>query len=169
MKKVLFLGCFICSIAASKAQGFKAGFGVGYLTEIDGGGGSVDLIYELDEKWGIGNTNTFSVATLDSDDRLKWFAVDLNARYKVYEEFYVFAGGEYLSQTLNVKSSVGGFVINSDPVSESFFGGNLGGGYKLHIVSNVNAFGEVKYTIIDAGTTGGSGYVHARLGLVFDF
>ncbi len=68
MKKVLFLVCFICSIAASKAQGFKAGFGVGYLTEIDGMVYSADLIYELNEKWGIGNTNTFSIAEVNSDD-----------------------------------------------------------------------------------------------------
>ncbi|GEQ86549.1 hypothetical protein ULMS_20570 [Patiriisocius marinistellae] len=170
MKKVLFLICMVCGISAVNAQGFKAGFGVGYLTEIDGVGVSADLIYEFDEKWGIGNTNTFSTAEFNGSDRINWFAIDLNARYKVYKELYVLAGGEYLSQSLKTKNLFGGFQIGDATFKDSSFGANVGAGYKIHLVSNVNLFGEIKYTTLslDRGVEN-SGYIHARVGLLFDF
>ena len=86
MKKVLLLLCLLAGFSITQAQdqyndsrGLKAGFAVGYISEISSIGGSLDLIYELDNKWSIGNTNMFTVNELPNKERLKWFTSDLNA------------------------------------------------------------------------------------------
>ena len=102
MKKLLLLLCFFAGFSVIQAQdqyndskGFKAGFAAGYLSEIESFGGSVDLIYQLDQKWSIANTTLFTVSELPSKERLKWFSMDLNARYNVYDKFYMLAGGQF--------------------------------------------------------------------------
>ena len=169
MKKILFIACFLVGITSINAQGFKAGIGVGYVTEVEGVAASADLIYELNEKWGISNTTAFTVAE-NRGIRTKWLALDLNGRYKIVDELYALAGVELLS--LSYKSAddfgilTGGGAI---PPSSTEFGGNAGVGYKYNLIDNVNVFGEVKYAFIDNVVLASSGYIHARLGFLFDF
>lgn len=169
MKKVLVLLCLVAGLGVSQAQGFKAGFAAGYVSEIASVSGSVDLIYELSDKWGISNTTMFTVNDLPNNDNLKWFALDLNARYKIYDELYALAGGQLLLESLVEKTFIGGFVSGESTVRNSEIGANVGIGYKYHIISNVNVFAEVKYTFLNSEPVNSSGYIHSRLGLVFDF
>ncbi len=162
MKKIVFLFVFLFTSAMIYAQGFGAGISGGYLTELDGFGGSADLIYEFDEHWGVSTTFTFAVSE-EGSLRNKWTALDLNARYKVFDELYLLAGGEYLSITLKDNGLGGGSIGGSFEVSDSEFGVNVGAGYKYNIVDNVNIFAEVKYVAVETG------YIHSRLGLLFDF
>ncbi len=163
MKKIIFFAIVFLSIYGVQAQGFGAGISGGYLTELEGFGASVDLISEIDEKWGVSATFTYAVAD-KSGVRSKWSIVDLNGRYKVIEELYLLVGGEYLYVNLRQLGLGGG-----DPLSQgltkkvSDFGLNLGTGYIYNIADNVNVFTEVKYVIMELG------YLHARLGLIFDF
>lgn len=88
--------------------------------------------------------------------------VDLNGRYKVIDELYLLAGGEYISLTVKNTGLGGGSIQGESEVTETDFGINLGSGYKYNIMDNVNVFAEVKYVIIEQG------YLHARLGILFD-
>ena len=177
MKKLLLLLCFFAGFSFIQAQeqnsddaGFRAGFAAGYLSEIESVGGSVDLIYKLDQKWSIANTTLFTVSELPSKERLKWFSMDLNARYKVYDAFYMLAGGQFLYQTLIEKTYIGGFESGEQVVQNSNFGANIGAGYIYHLLSNVNVFTEIKYTILanESVPVESSGYMQARIGMVFD-
>ena len=92
MKNILLLLCFFAGFSLIQAQeqyndskGFRAGFAAGYLSEIESIGGSVDLLYQIDQKWSFGITTLFTVNQLPNKERLKWFTTDLNARYKVYD------------------------------------------------------------------------------------
>jgi opacity protein-like surface antigen len=162
MKKLLIVLILVLCGYTAKAQGFGASFSAGYLSEIESIGGSLDLIYDFTEKWGVSTNATYSVADVRSL-RTKWFAVDLNARYKVYDELYVLGGGEYLSITLKEGGLGGGSISQQSEISGNEFGINTGAGYKYNIIDNVNVFAEVKYVILDAS------YFHARLGMQFDF
>lgn len=162
MKKTIFILLLLISFYNAKAQGFGAAVSGGYLTEIGSFGATADLIYEFSEKWGVSTDATYSVADAKST-RAKWFAVDLNARYKVYDEVYLLGGGEYLSITLKQQGLGGGSIGQESETSSNDFGFNAGAGYKYNIIDNVNVFAEAKYVILDAG------YFHARLGLLFDF
>jgi len=177
MKKLLLLLCFFAGFSVIQAQdqyndskGFKAGFAAGYLSEIESFGGSVDLIYQLDQKWSIANTTLFTVSELPSKERLKWFSMDLNARYNVYDKFYMLAGGQFLYQTFIEKVLVGGFVSGEQAIKSSNFGANIGAGYVYHLLSNANVFAEIKYTILanESEPVESSSYMQARIGLVFD-
>jgi hypothetical protein len=162
MKKLLFILAFCISAFSANAQGFGVGISGGYLSELDGIGASGDLIYDLDEHWGIATNATFAVAEGDAN-RAKWFAVDLNAHYKVYKQLYLLAGGEYLNITIKQLGLGGGSIGQESKASNGDFGINVGSGYKYNLIDNVNIFAEAKYVIIDTG------YFHARLGLQFDF
>lgn len=177
MKKLLLLLCFFAGFTVIQAQeqyndskGFRAGFAAGFLSEIESVGGSVDLIYQLDQKWSIANTTLFTVSELPSKERLKWFSMDLNARYKVYDAFYMLAGGQFLYQTFIEKVLVGGFVSGEQAIKSSNFGANIGAGYVYHLLSNANVFAEIKYTILanESEPVESSSYMQARIGLVFD-
>ncbi len=162
MKKLLFVLAIVLSVHTARSQGFGASISGGYLSEIEAFGASADLIYDITEKWGVSTNGTFAVADAGSL-RTKWFAIDLNARYKVYDEFYVLGGGEYLNITLKEGGLGGGTIEQESEISNSEFGVNAGAGYKYNIIDNVNVFAEAKYVILDAA------YFHARLGLQFDF
>lgn len=162
MKKLFIFSILFFTAFAINAQGFGAAVSGGYLSELDGIGASGDLIYEFDEHWGVSTNATYAVAD-ETDTRAKWFAVDLNGRYKVYDELYLLAGGEYLSITLKGLGLGGGSITGESKVTNSDFGINVGSGYKYNLLDNVNVFAEAKYVIIDTG------YFHARLGLQFDF
>jgi len=163
MKKLLLTICLITVAQLSFAQGFGAAISGGYLTEIDSFGASGDLIYEFNEKWGVGTTITYSVAE-EGSIRTKWLALDLNARYKVIDELYVLAGGEFLDIKYKSQGLGGGDPLDPDVTLDATeFGANIGTGYKYNLIDNVNVFAEVKYVLMDQG------YVHARLGLHFDF
>lgn len=162
MKNILSILLIFCGAFSMSAQGFGAAISGGYLSELDGFGASGDLIYELDEHWGVSTNATFAVADA-KETRAKWFAIDLNGRYKVYDELYLLAGGEYLNITLKTLGLGGGSIGQESKVSNADFGINVGTGYKYNIIDNVNVFAEAKYVIIDTG------YFHARLGLSFDF
>ncbi|MAO08588.1 MAG: hypothetical protein CL596_07755 [Alteromonas sp.] len=161
MKKTLTLFLFLLAGYAINAQDFGIGISGGYLTELEGGGGSLDLIYEFDDHWGGSATTTFAMAE-EAPIRNKWFMVDLNGRYKVIDELYLLAGGEYISLTVKNTGLGGGSIQGESEVTETDFGINLGSGYKYNIMDNVNVFAEVKYVIIEQG------YLHARLGILFD-
>ena len=107
---------------------------------------------------------TFSQADNQSL-RQKWWILDLNLRYKVYDEWYVFGGGEYLSETFKELGLGGGNPIGGDIADEnsSYFGANIGTGYKYNLMDNVNLFADVKYVAIE------NSYFHTRLGIQFDF
>ncbi|MBL4663499.1 MAG: hypothetical protein JKY22_08090, partial [Flavobacteriaceae bacterium] len=47
MKKIYFLAFTFFAIYGVQAQGFGIGVGAGYLSELEGFGGSADLIYEF--------------------------------------------------------------------------------------------------------------------------
>jgi len=163
MKKLLFLFLTIGSMYGAQAQGFGMGVAAGYLTELDGFGGSADLIYEFDEHWGVSSTFTYAVSD-NEGVRSKWTILDVNARYKVYDEFYLLAGGEYLSANLKLLGLGGGNPTGGDVTqSVTDFGINAGTGYKYNLMDNVNVYAEVKYVFIDVG------YIHGKLGLLFDF
>ena len=177
MKKLLLLLCFFAGFTVIQAQeqyndskGFRAGFAAGFLSEIESVGGSVDLIYQLDQKWSIANTTLFTVSELPSKERLKWFSMDLNARYKVYDAFYMLAGGQFLYQTLVEKTYIGGFESGEQTIQILNFGANIGAGYVYHLLSNANVFAEIKYTILanESEPVESSSYMQARIGLVFD-
>jgi hypothetical protein len=177
MKKVLLILCLLAGFSITQAQdqyseapGLKAGFGVNYVSEIASVGGSVDLIYQINNKWSIGNTNMFTVSKLPNKDRLKWLAIDLNARYKVFKELYLLAGGQFLAETLIEKTLIGGFISGEQVLYNSKFGGNIGAGYTYHLISNVNIFAEIKYTFLSSESTPvmSSSYMQARIGMVFD-
>jgi opacity protein-like surface antigen len=163
MKKLFFFIITLLSIYGIRAQEFGAGISGGYLSELDGFGGSVDLISEITEKWGVSATFTYAVSD-ESGIRSKWTVVDVNGRYKVIEELYLLAGGEYLSVNIKELGLGGGDPLSTErTIKGSDFGVNLGTGYIYNIADNVNVFAEVKYVIMELG------YVHARLGLIFDF
>ena len=175
MKKLLLLFCFFLSLSAIQAQeqynitkGFRAGFAAGYLSEIDAVGGSVDLIYQLNEKWSIANTNTFTLGSLSEDDRLSWLTLDFNLRYIVYDQFYSLIGGLYTFETKTEKEFGG--LTGDNKIKEQYFGANIGAGYIYHLLSNVNVFAEIKYTILaeESEPIKSSGYMQARIGMVFD-
>ena len=169
MKRILIIAMFLVGMASVNAQGFKAGIAGGYITELEGIGVSADLIYELNEKWGISNTTTFTVIE-DNNIRTKWLALDLNGRYKIVDELYAIAGVEMLSLAYKNASDFGILTGSGNiPPSSTEFGGNLGAGYKYNLIDNINIFGEVKYTFIDNVVLASSGYIHGRLGLLFDF
>ena len=96
--------------------------------------------------------------------------MDLNARYKVYDAFYMLAGGQYLYQTLVEKTYIGGFESGEQTIKISNFGANIGAGYVYHLLSNANVFAEIKYTILanESEPVESSSYMQARIGLVFD-
>ncbi len=163
MKKLFFFTIALISIYGIRAQEFGAGISGGYLTELEGFGGSVDLISEITEKWGVSATFTYAVAD-KSGIRSKWSIIDLNGRYKVIEELYLLVGGEYISVNLKELGLGGGDPLSTErTIKGSDFGVNVGTGYIYNIADNVNVFTEVKYVIMDLG------YLHARLGLIFDF
>ncbi|RLD26102.1 MAG: hypothetical protein DRI70_06100 [Bacteroidetes bacterium] len=163
MKKIIFLAIVLLSIYGVKAQEFGAGISGGYLSELEGFGGSVDLISEITEKWGVSATFTYAVAD-KSGVRSKWSIIDLNGRYKVIEELYLLVGGEYNSVNVKKLGLGGGDPLSTEiTIKGSDFGVNVGTGYIYNIADNVNVFAEVKYVISDLG------YLHARLGLIFDF
>jgi len=163
MKKLFFFAIALLSIYGIRAQEFGAGISGGYLTELEGFGGSVDLISDITEKWGVSATFTYAVAD-KSGVRSKWTVVDVNGRYKVIDELYLLAGGEYLYVNLKELGLGGGDPLSTErTITGSDFGVNLGTGYIYNIADNVNVFAEVKYVIMDLG------YLHARLGLIFDF
>ena len=177
MKNILLLLCFFAGFSIIQAQeqyndskGFRAGFAAGYLSEIESIGGSVDLLYQIDQKWSVGITTLFTVNELPNKERLKWFTTDLNARYKVYDEFYMLAGGQYLYQTLIEKTYIGGFESGEQTVKDSNFGANIGAGYIYHLLSNANVFAEIKYTLLadESLPVESSSYMQVRIGLVFD-
>ena len=162
MKKIFFLTITLLCLSGMQAQGFGIGISGGYLTELDGIGGSADLIYEFDDKWGVSSTFTFA-AKDDTGVRAKWTIFDLNGRYNVIEELYLIAGGEYLSVNLRELGLGGGNPTGGTRTSTaSDYGINAGTGYKYNVVDNINIFAEVKYVIFDTG------YLHARLGILFD-
>jgi len=167
MKKHIVFLLFVLAGVTSQAQGFGGAISAGYLTELDGAGGSADLIYEFNEKWGVSTDFTFAAA--DSNIvRNKWTILNLNARYKVYDEFYLFAGGQWLNVNLKGKGLSDGNPLGEEfETSEDGVGFNLGTGYKYNLADNVNVFADVKYVAIDVAEL--SGYIHARLGLHFDF
>lgn len=162
MKKIsLFL--FVFTIAwTAKAQEFGAAIHLGYLTEINTVGFGADVLYDINDTWGVASNATIALSEVD-DGNLNWFAVDLNAHYTFFDELYALAGGEYLNQTNVIESSVGGFTLGKEKVRNSDFGVNVGGGYRYNLVDNVSLFAEVKYVILETG------YVHARAGLHFGF
>ena len=162
MKKLLIIMIALFGFQFSNAQGFGVSISAGYLSEIDNAGYSADLLYHFDEKWGIATNVTIALNEI-KEDKLTWFAADLNAHYKVFDELYLLAGGEYLSSTYTDRSSIGGFVFGETKFKETDFGINLGGGYKYVLVDNVSLFTEMKYVVIETG------YFHARLGVQFDF
>ena len=175
MKKLLLLLCLLAGFSFIQAQEqnsddawFKAGFAAGYLSEIESFGGSVDLIYQLNDKWSIGNTNMFSVGSLTKSDRLSWLTLDFNLRYRVYDEFYTFVGGQYLFETKTEKEFNG--LTGDDKIKEQYFGANIGAGYIYHLLSNANVFVELKYTLLadESVPVQSSGYMQARIGMVFD-
>ena len=96
--------------------------------------------------------------------------MDLNARYNVYDKFYMLAGGQFLYQTFIEKVLVGGFVSGEQAIKSSNFGANIGAGYVYHLLSNANVFAEIKYTILanESEPVESSSYMQARIGLVFD-
>lgn len=174
MKKLLLLLCFFAGFSITQAQeqnfddvGFKAGFAAGYLSEIESFGGSVDLIYQLNDKWSIGNTNMFSVGGLPGTDRLSWFTLDLNTRYKVYDEFYILVGGQYLFEEKTIKDNT---YRENEKIRDQNFGANIGAGYIYHLLSNANVFVELKYTLLadESLPVESSSYMQVRIGLVFD-
>ena len=163
MRKIFFLAIALLGFTSLHAQGFGIGISGGYLSELDGIGGTADLIYELDEHWGVSSTFTYSVKDKEGV-RAKWTVVDVNARYKVYDELYLLAGGEYLSANLKLLGLGGGNPIGAEQkFSTSDYGINAGTGYTYNLVDNVNVFAEVKYVFMDQG------YVHGKLGLRFNF
>ena len=177
MKKLLLLLCFFAGFSFIQAQeqnsddtGFRAGFAAGCLSEIESIGGSVDLLYQIDQKWSFGITTLFTVNELPNKERLKWFATDLNARYKVYDEFYMLAGGQFLYQTLIEKTLIDNFNLGEQVVQDTNFGANIGAGYVYHLLNNANVFVELKYTLLadESAPVQSSGYMQARIGMVFD-
>lgn len=161
MKKILLV-LMMFTATATFAQGLSVGISGGYLSELDGFGGSGDVIYNFDDKFAVATNATYAVAE-EGSTRAKWFAVDLNGHYKLIEEFYLLAGGQYLSITLKELGLGGGSINPATQVSGNDFGINVGSGYKYNLVDNVNIFAEAKYVIIETG------YFHARIGLQFDF
>ena len=96
--------------------------------------------------------------------------MDLNARYKVYDAFYMLAGGQFLYQTLVEKTYIDGFESGEQTIKSSNFGANIGAGYIYHLLSNANVFVELKYTLLadESAPVQSSSYMQARIGLVFD-
>lgn len=162
MKKIIVIIAVFIAGFNLNAQEWGVGVSGGYLTEIEGFGATADIIYNISEKFGVSTDITYSVAD-QSSTRAKWLALDLNARYKVIDELYALAGGQYLNVTLKELGLGGGSINPENELSSSDFGINVGTGYKYNIVDNVNIFAEAKYVILEAG------YFHARLGLLFDF
>lgn len=165
MKKYIFLLVTIAGLTMANAQGVKAGFGAGYLTEFEAVAASADLVYDITEKIGVGTTVGFGVAEsqFSEDVRNSLFFVDLNGRYKVISELYVLAGGQVLFNSFSEK---GGNILPISvaiPENTTSIGANVGTGYILNLIDNVNLFAEVKYTFIEDIS-----YLHARLGLMFN-
>lgn len=167
MKKNIVILLFVLFGVTAYSQGFGGAISAGYLSELDGAGGSADLIYEFNEKWGVSTDFTFAASETKAV-RNKWTILNLNARYKVYDEFYFLGGGQWLNVTLKGKGLSDGNPLGEEfETSEDGVGFNVGAGYKYNLADNVNIFADVKYVGIDVGEL--SGYVHARLGLHFDF
>ena len=162
MKKIFLILALSLAVFTTKAQEFGAALHAGYLTEIGTVGFGADLLYEIDDTWGVASNVTFAFTEV-AEDKLNWLALDLNVHYTFVDELYALAGGEYLTTNLKDRSTVGGFSLGENKITNSEFGVNLGAGYRFPIVDNVSIFTEVKYVVIEAG------YVHARAGLHFSF
>jgi len=163
MKKLFFFAFTILSFAGLHAQGFGVGLSGGYLSELDGIGGSFDLIYEIDEQWGASSSFTFAAAE-DTGIRAKWSIVDLNVRFKAIDELYLFGGGQYWSSNIEELGLGGGNPVGGGRMlDDSEFGVQVGTGYVYNLIDNVNIFGEVKYAAVNTG------YFHGKLGLRFNF
>lgn len=163
MKKLFLFAITLFCAGGLYAQGFGIGVSGSYFTELDGLGGTADLIYEFNENWGASTSFSFAAAD-DTGVRAKWTIVDLSARYSVIDDLYLLAGGQYLSVNLKELGLGGGNPLGSDRIDGSDeFGFHAGTGYVYNLVDNVNVFAEVRYAFVD------SGYVHGKLGLRFDF
>ncbi|MEM7186857.1 MAG: outer membrane beta-barrel protein [Bacteroidota bacterium] len=162
MRKIyVFAIALLCSIGLS-AQDFGIGVSGSYLTELEGFGGTAELIYNIDENWGASTSFTYAVADAENI-RSKWSIVDLNARYNVIDGFYVLAGGQYLSVNLRELGLGGGNPVSTErTLSESEFGFQAGAGYIYNLADNVNLFAEIRYASVNTG------YVHGKLGILFD-
>lgn len=162
MKRIFLLAVALIAFQAVQAQGFSLGFSGGFLTELDGIGGTADAVYEITEKWSAASDFTYAVAE-ESGVRSKWSIVSLNVRFKVYDEFYLLGGGQYLSVNVKELGLGGGNPISSGRIlSGNDFGANAGAGYIYNVMDNVNIFAEVRSVFMD------NSYVHARLGVLFD-
>ncbi len=162
MKKLLILLTVLLGTYTMNAQGWGVSISGGYLSEIESIGVSGDVIYDITEKFGVSANGTYSVSDVKST-RAKWFALDINGRYKVIDELYMLAGGEYLSITIKELGLGGGSIGGKSTTDSSEFGFNVGTGYKYNLIDNVSIFAEAKYVIMEIA------YFHARLGLQFDF
>ena len=144
------------------AQGLGAKIYAGYLSDLEAIGFGAGFVYEIDEKWGASADATYGINS-SGMNKIAWLTLDLNGRYKFYDEFYGLAGVEFLRSKLTVRNNVGGFVTSEQIFYNSDFGFNIGGGYKYNLIDNVSVFGEAKYVIIDQS------YFSIMAGLQFDF
>ena len=162
MKKIYILVITFFCATGIYAQDFGVAVSAGYLTDLEGYGGTADLIYNFDDKWGASTSFTYAVADQDAV-RAKWSIFDLNARYTLIDGLYGLAGGQYLSVNLEELGLGGGNPVSQErSLSDSEFGFQAGGGYIYNLADNVNIFAEVKYAFVNVG------YLHAKLGILFD-
>ena len=140
MKKLLLLAITVFCAGGLYAQGFGIGVSGGYFSELDGLGGTADLIYEFDENWGASTSFSFAAAE-DTGIRAKWTVVDLNARYSVIDELYLLAGGQYLSVNIKELGLGGGNPVSGgQSLDSSEFGFQAGTGYVYNLIDNVNIY-----------------------------
>ena len=93
MKNILLLLCFFAGFSIIQAQeqyndskGFRAGFAAGYLSEIESIGGSVDLLYQIDQKWSFGITTLFTVNELPNKEMQSMFVMEGMEHIKSYQD-----------------------------------------------------------------------------------
>jgi len=139
---------------------YSAGIGVHYGTDISNIGFSINGKYQINEQWSAAPSFTLFL----KKDYVTWSALDLDANYKITEIEKV--GGLYGLAGLNMtfyKIKVEYIGIESESVTGTEIGLNLGLGLDIPINDKIAVAPEVRYTV------GGANYLRMGAKVMYAF
>jgi len=158
MKKFMLTAfvALIVMVSVNAQEGvFRLGGSVGYSSEIEEIGYSVDLVYSINDTWEVAADYSFIP---EIDDMVKFSFIDINAHYMISESFYALAGVDFATAKVD-------FVLFDESFSESDSetGANIGLGGRFSLSDSLSFFTEAKYV------TTYDGLFNIRAGILFSF